>query len=83
MLFNNIKLYLAAPATGLLRVTYICYDCGIEIDYPYYHETPCAVAGVQHYDEAAYLCEGCYMERMECINEIVDAAIDASEVNDF
>lgn len=83
MIFHNIKLYLADPATGLLRVRYICADCGIEMEMPYYHETPCTVAGVPCYDEAAYLCEDCYMERMETINEIVSAALDASEVNDF
>jgi hypothetical protein len=82
MIFHNIKLYLADPATGLLRVRYICADCGIEMEMPYYHETPCTVAGVPCYDEASYLCEDCYMERMETINEIVSSAIDASEEDD-
>ena len=81
MLFNNIKLYLADPATGLLEVRYVCEDCGIEMDQPYYYETPCSVAGVPRYDETTYLCEDCCVERRNNINEIVDAAIDALEVN--
>ena len=78
---QQYKTLLIRPSDGLAARQYICEDCGIEMDHPYYHETPCTVAGVPRYDEASYLCEGCYMERMENINEIVDAAIDASEVN--
>ena len=70
MFFNNLKLYLADPATGLLKVRYTCTDCGVEMDQPYYYRVPCCDCGiVVQTDKATFLCEDCYMERMKNINK--------------
>ena len=65
--FENVKLYLADANTGELRVTYVCEDCGKEMDKPVYWQYKKPVITNGNYpNEVGYFfyCEKCH-EKIE------------------
>ena len=64
--FDNLKLYLADGSTGEMKVTYVCEDCGKEMDKPYYwqYKMPVVVNGKKP-NEVGYFfyCEKCHEKR--------------------
>lgn len=61
--FNNIRLYLKDPNTGLLSIKFICKHCGEEIDEnePFNYYIPCTQT-VCKYHEATFVCHKCYVK---------------------
>ena len=64
--FDNMRLYLADAGTGEMRVTYVCEDCGKEMDKPYFwqYKMPVAING-KYPNEVGYFfyCEKCCEKR--------------------
>ena len=59
MFFDNIRLYLADPNTGKLKMKFICKECGKEMDEAENWECPCSRSGAAKYHLTEFICNEC------------------------